>query len=82
MSNASILVVNTESLNEYTEVEKAVILARRNVFLASATGENLTQVIKYVREAEHQDGYGYWLKFSTDGAVMADFRLYLECSND
>lgn len=35
-------------------------------------------VAEYIREAEHQDGRGYWQAFATLEDVDADFRLYME----
>lgn len=30
----------------------------------------------YVRECEHQDGYGYWRQFATVEDALRDFLLY------
>lgn len=37
--------------------------------------------IEYAQEAEHQDGYGYWLGFDNAEQVHDDFQLYLENSD-
>jgi hypothetical protein len=35
-------------------------------------------VLEYVREAEHQDGNGYWRQFRTPELLFEDVRLYLD----
>jgi hypothetical protein len=36
------------------------------------------RVAEYINEAQHQDGYAYWMQFDTVEEVVADARLYFE----
>lgn len=37
---------------------------------------------EYIREAEHQDGLGYWNQFTTQEELEADVKLYFSAKDD
>lgn len=40
--------------------------------------ELLAAFEEYVKEAEHQDGFGYWDNFETLGEAMTDLGIYIQ----
>jgi hypothetical protein len=35
-------------------------------------------ILEYIEEAEHGDGYGYWLHFASFDELLNDYRAYLD----
>lgn len=63
------------------EKQTQKLIARKNRLLAGVRASKRfteKQITDYIDEAEHQDGYEYWLQFKTWQSLARDIKIYYE----